>query len=179
MDDNLLPRLVAAERERRPTMRNSRGPRPTSPRAGTRRRVQSLDRPKSGWESLTDAELQVASLAAADHTNRGSPTGCSSRPGRQAPFLGSVPVTSRQQTQAEPRRLRSLASANALSTWRKASCPEALRTQLSARRLARQGAGTHTDDGLLNPAEALKSEPDPGGQVKVQPGRPVVQVAAE
>jgi DNA-binding CsgD family transcriptional regulator/tetratricopeptide (TPR) repeat protein len=38
---------------------------------GIRRRVQSLDRPKSGWESLTDAELQVASLAAAGHTNRG------------------------------------------------------------------------------------------------------------
>jgi DNA-binding CsgD family transcriptional regulator len=33
--------------------------------------VQSLDRPKSGWESLTDAELQVVSLAAAGHTNRG------------------------------------------------------------------------------------------------------------
>jgi DNA-binding CsgD family transcriptional regulator len=38
---------------------------------GIRRRVQSLDRPKTGWESLTDAELQVASLAAAGHTNRG------------------------------------------------------------------------------------------------------------
>jgi DNA-binding CsgD family transcriptional regulator len=38
---------------------------------GIRRRVQSLDRPKSGWESLTDTELQVASLAAAGHTNRG------------------------------------------------------------------------------------------------------------
>jgi len=38
---------------------------------GIRRRVQSLDRPKSGWDSLTDAELQVASLAAAGHTNRG------------------------------------------------------------------------------------------------------------
>jgi DNA-binding CsgD family transcriptional regulator len=38
---------------------------------GIQRRVQSLDRPKSGWESLTDAELQVASLAAAGHTNRG------------------------------------------------------------------------------------------------------------
>ena len=38
---------------------------------GIRRRVQSLDRPKSGWESLTDAELQVAGLAAAGHTNRG------------------------------------------------------------------------------------------------------------
>jgi len=38
---------------------------------GIRRRVQALDRPKSGWESLTDAELQVASLAAAGHTNRG------------------------------------------------------------------------------------------------------------
>ena len=38
---------------------------------GVRRRVQSLDRPKSGWESLTEAELQVASLAAVGHTNRG------------------------------------------------------------------------------------------------------------
>jgi DNA-binding CsgD family transcriptional regulator/tetratricopeptide (TPR) repeat protein len=38
---------------------------------GIRRRVQSLDRPRSGWESLTDTELQVASLAAAGHTNRG------------------------------------------------------------------------------------------------------------
>jgi DNA-binding CsgD family transcriptional regulator len=38
---------------------------------GIRRRVQSLDRPKLGWESLTDAELQVARLAAAGHTNRG------------------------------------------------------------------------------------------------------------
>jgi DNA-binding CsgD family transcriptional regulator len=38
---------------------------------GVRRRVQSLDRPKLGWESLTDAELQVARLAAAGCTNRG------------------------------------------------------------------------------------------------------------
>jgi DNA-binding CsgD family transcriptional regulator len=38
---------------------------------GIRRRVQSLDRPKRGWESLTDAELQVARLAAAAYTNRG------------------------------------------------------------------------------------------------------------
>jgi DNA-binding CsgD family transcriptional regulator len=38
---------------------------------GIRRRVQSLDRPKRGWESLTDAELQVARLAAAGCTNRG------------------------------------------------------------------------------------------------------------
>ena len=38
---------------------------------GIRRRVQSLDRPKLGWESLTDAELQVARLAAAGYTNRG------------------------------------------------------------------------------------------------------------
>jgi len=37
---------------------------------GIRRRVQSLDRPKLGWESLTDAELQVARLAAAGCTNR-------------------------------------------------------------------------------------------------------------
>ena len=38
---------------------------------GIRRRVQSLDRPKLGWESLTGAELQVARLAAAGCTNRG------------------------------------------------------------------------------------------------------------
>jgi DNA-binding CsgD family transcriptional regulator len=38
---------------------------------GIRRRVQALDRPKQGWESLTDAELQVARLAAAGCTNRG------------------------------------------------------------------------------------------------------------
>jgi len=38
---------------------------------GVRRRVQSLDRPKLGWESLTNAELQVARLAAAGCTNRG------------------------------------------------------------------------------------------------------------
>jgi DNA-binding CsgD family transcriptional regulator len=38
---------------------------------GIRRRVQSLDRPRLGWESLTDAELQVARLAAAGYTNRG------------------------------------------------------------------------------------------------------------
>jgi DNA-binding CsgD family transcriptional regulator len=38
---------------------------------GIRRRIQSLDRPKLGWESLTDAELQVARLAAAGCTNRG------------------------------------------------------------------------------------------------------------
>jgi DNA-binding CsgD family transcriptional regulator len=38
---------------------------------GIRRRVQSLDRPKLGWESLTDAELEVARLAAAGYTNRG------------------------------------------------------------------------------------------------------------
>jgi DNA-binding CsgD family transcriptional regulator len=38
---------------------------------GVRRRVQSLDRPKQGWESLTGAELQVARLAAAGCTNRG------------------------------------------------------------------------------------------------------------
>jgi DNA-binding CsgD family transcriptional regulator/tetratricopeptide (TPR) repeat protein len=37
---------------------------------GVRRRVQSLDRPKLGWESLTGAELQVARLAAAGCTNR-------------------------------------------------------------------------------------------------------------
>ena len=37
---------------------------------GVRRRVQSLDRPKLGWESLTAAELQVARLAAAGCTNR-------------------------------------------------------------------------------------------------------------
>jgi DNA-binding CsgD family transcriptional regulator len=38
---------------------------------GVRRRVQPLDRPKLGWESLTEAELQVARLAAAGYTNRG------------------------------------------------------------------------------------------------------------
>jgi DNA-binding CsgD family transcriptional regulator len=38
---------------------------------GIRRRVQSLDRPRLGWDSLTDAELQVARLAAAGYTNRG------------------------------------------------------------------------------------------------------------
>jgi DNA-binding CsgD family transcriptional regulator len=38
---------------------------------GIRRRVQSLDRPSVGWESLTAAELQVARLAAAGYTNRG------------------------------------------------------------------------------------------------------------
>ena len=38
---------------------------------GVRRRVKSLDRPKLGWESLTDAELKVARLAAAGCTNRG------------------------------------------------------------------------------------------------------------
>jgi DNA-binding CsgD family transcriptional regulator len=38
---------------------------------GIRRRVQVLDRPKLGWDSLTDAELQVARLAAAGCTNRG------------------------------------------------------------------------------------------------------------
>ena len=38
---------------------------------GVRRRVQSLERPKLGWESLTAAELQVARLAAAGCTNRG------------------------------------------------------------------------------------------------------------
>jgi DNA-binding CsgD family transcriptional regulator len=37
---------------------------------GIRRRVQSLDRPKLGWDSLTDAELRVARLAAAGYTNR-------------------------------------------------------------------------------------------------------------
>jgi DNA-binding NarL/FixJ family response regulator len=38
---------------------------------GIRRRVQSLDRPKLGWESLTDPELQIARLAAEGCTNRG------------------------------------------------------------------------------------------------------------
>jgi DNA-binding CsgD family transcriptional regulator/tetratricopeptide (TPR) repeat protein len=38
---------------------------------GIRRRVQALDRPKLGWESLTGAELAVARLAAAGYTNRG------------------------------------------------------------------------------------------------------------
>jgi DNA-binding CsgD family transcriptional regulator len=38
---------------------------------GIRRRVQALDRPKAGWDSLTEAELHVARLAAAGYTNRG------------------------------------------------------------------------------------------------------------
>ncbi len=38
---------------------------------GVHRRIRSLDRPKLGWESLSDAELQVARLAAAGCTNRG------------------------------------------------------------------------------------------------------------
>ena len=38
---------------------------------GIRRRIQALDRPRLGWESLTDAELAVARLAAAGRTNRG------------------------------------------------------------------------------------------------------------
>ncbi len=38
---------------------------------GIWRRVQSLDRPRLGWESLTGAELQVARLAGAGYTNRG------------------------------------------------------------------------------------------------------------
>ena len=38
---------------------------------GIRRRVQSLDRPRLGWDSLTAAELQVTRLAAAGYTNRG------------------------------------------------------------------------------------------------------------
>jgi DNA-binding CsgD family transcriptional regulator len=37
---------------------------------GVRRRVRSLDRPKVGWDALTDAELRVARLAAAGCTNR-------------------------------------------------------------------------------------------------------------
>jgi DNA-binding CsgD family transcriptional regulator len=37
---------------------------------GVRRRVLSLDRPKLGWEALTDAEKEVARLAAEGHTNR-------------------------------------------------------------------------------------------------------------
>ena len=36
-----------------------------------RRRVQSLDRPKQEWESLTEAELQAARLAAAGCTKQG------------------------------------------------------------------------------------------------------------
>src|SRR5260370_30030117 len=36
-----------------------------------------------------------------------------------------------------------------------------------------------TWSGLLGPAKALKREPDPGGQVEVQPGRSVVQVLTE
>lgn len=38
---------------------------------GIHRRVRSLDRPKLGWESLTEPELRVARLAAAGCTNRG------------------------------------------------------------------------------------------------------------
>jgi DNA-binding CsgD family transcriptional regulator len=38
---------------------------------GVHRRVRSLDRPKLGWESLTEPELHVARLAAAGCTNRG------------------------------------------------------------------------------------------------------------
>ena len=37
---------------------------------GIRRRVKSLDRPKLGWDSLTDAELHVVRLAAEGYTNR-------------------------------------------------------------------------------------------------------------
>ncbi|HET9889467.1 MAG TPA: LuxR C-terminal-related transcriptional regulator [Mycobacterium sp.] len=37
---------------------------------GIRRRVKSLDRPKRGWDSLTDAELHVVRLAAEGYTNR-------------------------------------------------------------------------------------------------------------
>ncbi len=37
---------------------------------GVRRRIQSLDRPKLGWESLTATELKVARLAAAGCANR-------------------------------------------------------------------------------------------------------------
>jgi DNA-binding CsgD family transcriptional regulator len=49
-----------------------RGPGPqAAPRTRDPRRVQSLDRPKLGWESLTGAELAVARLAAAGCTNRG------------------------------------------------------------------------------------------------------------
>src|SRR5258708_37402349 len=36
-----------------------------------------------------------------------------------------------------------------------------------------------TWSGLLGPAKALKREPNPGGQVEVQPGRSVVQVLTE
>jgi DNA-binding CsgD family transcriptional regulator len=38
---------------------------------GIHRRVRSLDRPKLGWESLTEPEVHVARLAAAGYTNRG------------------------------------------------------------------------------------------------------------
>src|SRR5690348_17058666 len=36
-----------------------------------------------------------------------------------------------------------------------------------------------TWSGLLGPAKALKREPDSGGQVEVQPSRPVVQILTE
>jgi hypothetical protein len=47
---------------------------------GVRRRVQSLDRPKLGWQSLTDAELQVARSPLRAIPTVGSPTDCSFRP---------------------------------------------------------------------------------------------------
>jgi DNA-binding CsgD family transcriptional regulator/tetratricopeptide (TPR) repeat protein len=37
---------------------------------GVRRRIVSLDRPKIGWEAMTDAELRVAQLVADGNTNR-------------------------------------------------------------------------------------------------------------
>jgi DNA-binding CsgD family transcriptional regulator len=39
-------------------------------RLGVRRRIASLDRPKVGWEALTDAERRVAEFVANGHTNR-------------------------------------------------------------------------------------------------------------
>ena len=117
---------------------------------GIRRRVQSLDRPKSGWESLTDAELQVASLAAAGHTNRGIADRLFVSPHTVNTHLrhvfGKLDISVSGRSRPS-RRAPFLAHAHG-------RC-------------------------LLSPPEALKREPDPGGQVKVQPGRPVVQVAAE
>ena len=39
-------------------------------RLGVRRRPAKVDRPKTGWEALTEAELVVANLAAHGSTNR-------------------------------------------------------------------------------------------------------------
>ena len=39
-------------------------------RLGVRRRPARIDRPKTGWEALTEAESMVAKLAAGGRTNR-------------------------------------------------------------------------------------------------------------